>query len=523
MKKIQLKTRLLCAAFVLAAFAFASCTNDAPDTAPDQGDDLNPDETPAETFTLTTVELASFAGNAGRVTYATDTRAGDDNAQNPLQLVASIANPSKNDDSYFTVEPGGRYMSATSIFYDVAHSKYYVTYHMQGNNYNTSLNTDTAGAIQSFSFDDSNNTVTLDKGFRAQTPSKLDFDFNHIYFDNTDNRILTVGHCVNDGNRKNTNAIVGVFDPAGTYTYATVKTDKATGELHDSDDAAEVNCIVRTNDAPTQSGGKTYGWNIYLVATRRGMAALHADQENLFKPYLNDNGDNYFIATPGSSKYIAATGTSSWYGLLYLSEEHTGDVAYDTKSQARIAKLSVNTSLDNGLGHIQGWETPFTHLDPTADIRDFYSQFELPKEITPIDGKNTLCILGSSEFYAALGANGMYYKNHDAGEGIKRFDSRPVNCVAVDSPLNYSGHSEKGYLYVANGSKLTILERSTLKEVASYQAPSKDKDGNAIASSANFITVRKVDDNNEKYSVRYVAVAFGQEGVKIFKFTPPAQ
>ena len=48
--------------------------------------------------------------------------------------------------------------------------------------------------------------------------------------------------------------------------------------------------------------------------------------------------------------------------------------------------------------------------------------------------------------------------------------------------------------------------------------PSTDKEGNAIASSANFVTVTKADNGE-----RTIVVAYGQEGVCIFKFLPPSK
>ena len=41
-----------------------------------------------------------------------------------------------------------------------------------------------------------------------------------------------------------------------------------------------------------------------------------------------------------------------------------------------------------------------------------------------------------------------------------------------------------------------------------------------MAASANFITVTKGPENNWAPRDRYITVAFGQAGVKVFKFTP---
>ena len=478
---------------------------------------------------LTTVQLASFAGRAERVSYE---KSRAEITPAALELVATIDNPATEEGFNFTKEENGRDLSATCVFYDEAADKFYVTYHMQGNNYNTSLETDTAGAIQSFSVvenEEGEATVVLDKGFRAAAPEVEDFDFNHIYFDQTSNRILAVGHNVKNGNRKNTNAIVGLFDPVkGLYSYKTVKTaekdyDEETGKSLGYKDAGDVNCIIRPNDRPYN-----YGWPLYAVATRKGMALLSADEKTMFEPLLTPEGLNYFVATPGSAKYVAHTGSSSYIGLLYLTSGPKGaEVAADDESEAKIARFSINTAsgLYNGdylnWGWLQTWYAPFTHLDPMnfEATNDWVYNLPEGKTITPIDGKNTLAMYGSDgqERYVALGKGGMYYNSLDAGEGVKKFGDRPVNCVVVDTPLNENAHAGC-YIYVANGSKLTILNNFTLADVASYNDDVRDDDGNVLPSSANYVTVRRTGTNED--AVRYIAVAFGQAGVKVFKFTP---
>ena len=522
MKKTMFK-RALCSALILAAAAFASCT----DEKLDEGG-VVPETPESAQSDLTTVKLATFSGDASRVTYATgETRA--DDAPGTLKLVASIANPSGNEGFNFTPEAGGRNLSATSVYYNETDGTYYVTYHMQGNNYNTTLETDTAGAIQTFTVSDTG-VVTLGNGFRAAAPEEEDFDFNHIYFDNTDQRIIAVGHNVKDGNRKNTNAIVGLFNPeTGTLNYTTVKTSEKdyddAGKSLGYKDAGDVNWIMRPNDLFDFNGYS--GWNFYLVATRKGLAAVSAFEENLFKPVLTEDGTNYFIPTPGSAKSIQQGTAGSYVNMLYLSEDTSEKPeAYGTSSEAKIAHFLVQTGNNNSLRSLYSRETqnftPATHT-----IGQLGGQSTLPAAISPVDGKNVLCYPpknSDEEYYAALGANGLYY--HFPGtkkpmhEGIIRFSNRPVNCVFVDRSMNESGHD--GFIYVANGSKLTILHRNTLQEIVSWNMPSTDDDGNDIASSANYITVRTAPRVGDSWDARprYITVAFGQAGVKIFKFTP---
>ena len=523
--------------YLLPAFALylASCSDEV--TVTDGGND---GQTPAETSNLTTVKLATFNGDASRITYTNGTRAdGDELKPGELKLVASIANPNKE---VFSGTTGSRLMSATSVYYDAKNDIYYTTYHVQGNNYNTTLNVPIGGAIESFKVD-ADGTVIPGKGYKAANTNKLDFDFNHIYFDNTDSRIIVVGHQWTpyengnpDPNFENTRAIIGKFDPEnGTLTEATIATEKkmldSNGKSLGDEDAGDANCVIRPNDQPEYSTGYN-GYPIYIVTTRKGIAVLHADQENLFKPVLNkDNNSRYFIPTPGSSKYVYdIPRVGSMFGILYLSE-NTKNESYITSSAANIAKFQIAHADGYWLMNPNAPETFYNSSE--LDIVNYKSQIELPVAISPIDGKNSLCVLEDYEYYAALGTTGMYYQfkgaittNKDYA-GVKKFGNRPVNFVVTDTNENnegigegYDRTSHDGFIYVANGAKLTILHRRTLEEVASYNIPAKDADGNDIASSANYITVRKMPKGENGLCERIITVAFGQEGVKIFKFMP---
>lgn len=529
-------------AFVFAAAALVSCTQDDMEGAGGKGG-----STPAS-GNLTTVHLAGFAADDSRVTYEVPTRSEEElKEQGTLRLVATIENPSQAEGFNFVKEDGGRWLSATSVYYNETEQKYYVTYHMQGNNYNTTLETETAGAIQSFSVSE-DGVVTLDKGFRTPNPTAEDFDFNHLYFDKTAQRILAVGHRVKNGNQKNTNAVVGVFDPVqGTYKYATVQTaEKAYNEKGKSlgyKDAGDVNSVLRPNDDFWTNDG----WHFYLLATRKGMAVVSADERTLFQPVLHEDGTNYFVATPGSAKSISQGTAGSYFNLLYLSED-TSEMpeAATTGSEAKVAHFAINTKYANPdapvaervttLRSLMSQTAPFMEFDPRTDaIENLTTQTTLPKVISPVDGKNTLFAIprfSDPEYYAALGTSGLYYhfKGNNTNkpyEGVMAFGNRPVNNVFADKEVTGEGVmvdgkrvGHDGFLYVANGSKLTILHRHTMEVLATWNMPSKDENGNEIASSANYVTVTSGPVGENGLSERTIAVAFGQAGVKIFKFMP---
>lgn len=521
------------------ALGFSACTEDAITPEQNQPSQTVPGETQASI--LNTVTMATFAGNPDRIIYNVSSRADEELQPGELKLVATIENPSLSDGFNFVKE--GRLLSATSVYYDEDTQTYYVTYHMQGNNYNTTQNVETSGTIQSFKINN-DGTVTLGTGFRADNPSSEDFDFNHLYFEKTDRRILAVGHNVKGGNQKNTNAVVGVFDPAaGTYTYATVKTSEkdydANGKSIGYKDAGDVNCIMRPNDDFLTPAG----WNFYLVATRKGLAAVRADAEHLFEPVLTPDSVNYFIPTPGSAKSIIQGTAGSYFGMLYLSEDKSAN-SYETSSEAKIAHFAINTSMDNSLRSLMvpttaPFTSPFKDIVPELDpnfITTLSGQTDLPAVISPIDGKNTLFAIprfSDEEYYAALGTSGLYYhfrgtNSNKEIEGVAKFGNRPVNNVFADRQVTGESHNDEtlgplghdGFLYVANGSKLTVLHRHTMEELASWNMPAKDENGNEISASANFIIATSAPIGANGLSERTIAVAYGQAGVKIFKFMP---
>lgn len=506
------------------ALALTGCVEDKlsiEGNSPEQGNPNTPSE---QVNPLSRVAMSTSASDQNRVEYSEISRAGNELEPGELKLVANIKNP---NSEIFSGSTGSRLMSATSIYYDDKNDTYYTTYHVQGNNYGTNLDVSTSGAIETFKVNDSD--VTLDKVYKAASTA-LSFDFNHIYFDNTDNRIIVVGHNQKPGN-ENTQAIIGLFDTFNnTLDYKSVTTAEkaydADGKSLGNKDAGDANCVIRANDAISVFDGKAYGYPQYYLATRKGIAVVSAKEEDLFSPILNEDGANYFVPTPGSTKYVFNNPeVGSGMDFLYLSEEHSAS-SYGASSKANLATFQVATGRDNVLlGFItpnSPWTTYYDSKD--LDILNYEQQIELPEAISPVDGKNAMCALSYSEYYVPLGTNGLFYKFRGANtyqnhEGVLKFDNRPVNAVVADRSEMESGHD--GFIYIANGRRLTIIHRGTFEEVASYSVPVKDGEDNEVAASANFIHVRKAPANGDwSPRERIITVAFGQEGVKIFRFKP---
>lgn len=540
--KIKLfNAKALGAALIVAALA--SCSElQTPEGEIIPGD---PAGTPTES-TLYTAALKTVASSSDRVVMAPRTRADEGAKPGSLTRIATIENPSRQAD-FANFEKEGRYLSATCVYYDPNTGTYYATYHMQGNNYSTQQTVETAGLIETFTVAE-DGTPALGKIYRSDDPSKLDFDFNHLYFDVLNNdyltysgsdagstRIVAVGHksepsSKTDG-KPNTAAIIATLNlEESKIDYNVVYTGEKildqNGKSLGDENAGDANCVLRKAD-------------YYYVATRKGIAVLNAKKENLFTPINNIAEDGfpiennpYFIKTPGSVKHFAHIYTNSHFSCLYLTDETPEDgIEKTTASAANI----IDFSMETGYGTLCGSNTSGNSkaimnaagFDITGWSLDV-NQKPVPAEICPVDGKNVLSIAENGSLkVAALGKSGLYVRNADSYyDGVMTFSdkkeggTRPVNGVFAE-PIEYfnGGRATNGFIYVANGACLTILDASTLETVAEYSA---FEDGKQI--SANYVHVTKTNvSTNVSSPDRIITVAYGQDGVKVFKFIPPTR
>ena len=308
----------------------------------------------------------------------------------------------------------------------------------------------------------------------------------------------------------------------------------ANGKSLGNEDAGDVNSVLRKYD-------------YYYVATRKGIAVLNAkdEEDKLFTPITDFVGSStnpvensiYFVKTPGSAKHLCHyyPSSGSGFSFLYLTQPFPSDYNGNTPLPASL----INFSMDQGSGTLCGMDSDKTGNGKSIlNSKDFdittwsptVNQMKVSEMVYPIDGKNVLANL-NGRLYACLGKGGLYVrKNVTTMEGssvvedtIKFTDakdgegSRPVNGVFVEESENFND----GFIYVANGACLTILDRETLEQVAEYSAyiPGKVEDA-----SANYVHVVRTDtQTNGKCPDRLITVAYGQAGVKVFKFIPPTR
>lgn len=510
-------------------FILFSCSQEQVDT------DVPAENVPEQVAesALTQVKLVAIASDPGRVNYTSFVSRADEPVPGQLKLIAEIENPS--EELGYPLSEGDRLLSATCVYYDGNTDTYYATYHMQGNNYSTQQDVETSGLIERFKVE--GGKVNLGKIYRTENPAMEDFDFNHLYFDNVaqhtsfngqlmgtiqEDRIIAVGHrwvpSSGPNGTGNSKAIIAKLDLDNeTFGYKVVYTGekkldgngKSLGEI----DAQDVNCVVRRYDT-------------YYLATRKGIALLQAKNDSLFEPMIDLYGNKYFIKTPGSCKHVAYDGGYSKVTFLYLTEDFPENFQYSDAIKAKLVKFDISNLVKDVNAEVKDHIGLFGNgtTGPLYDVKNDnfldYVQSEawnidFEKPVSPVDGKNVLFMpsVGESQYYAALGKGGLYFKNDNSGQygkenaGRLDFGDRPVNGVYAEDGFD----SNNGYIYVANGSKLSIFNRYKLDEVASWNLPSTE------TGSANYVTVRPAGDGT---SDRIVTVAYGQAGVKIFRFTP---
>lgn len=483
---------------LLLPLTLFACSDDNLNDIPEQ-----PVNTPTEEVTLTRATLTAIPSSQDRVTYALSSKAEE---LGTLNFYAELENPALDNNltGLNLPVPGedyGRYLSATSVY--SVNGTYYVTYHMQGKNYNHDYDSEkeVAGFIETFTIAD-DGSVVPEAYYVSENRDEVDFDFNHIYYDGTD--LITVGHRwdaptgngTGTNGQQNLHSMIGKLNltsSAPSVEFKNISTgDKNRDEQDTSladEDAGDGNSVVKSGDK-------------YYVTTRKGLAVL----DNDFNPVIGADNNKMFYKTPGSAKHIVVD-NSGKVSMLYLEGKvDAEDLAQTSNLPAYIATVNTGATVASEL--VSGSPTP------------------LPHNVSPVDGKNVLATDGT-DFYACLGTGGLYFGT----DTPKRFGGFEDN--AEGEPVYGKGRSVNGvalkddYIFVANGTSVSVLKKTEndLELVAKTWSPSvnkKNADGSEKAEkaieaeqgSANYVIVDKAD------GVYTVAVAYGQAGVRIFKFTP---
>lgn len=271
------------------------------------------------------------------------------------------------------------------------------------------------------------------------------YDFNHLIVDN--GNIVTVGNHIKKG------AFIGSLPVSFEVAAGSEQSDFKVKELTTEEVITEKG---KTGD-DISAGYKNAGdgncvvrqGDYYYVATTSGYGAVKAVD---FSKVLGS-----FKATVGSSKHLSINGGKT--AALSLDSDS------ETSSTASVKVYDA---------------TDYTF----ATVLNSYNSVGT---IAPVDGKNVIAVDGEN-IYACLSKGGLVRVND--GKKFQRGNA-PVNGMAFDDK----------YVYVANGSFVSVLDKTDLHEVCFYHA--------ASGKSANYIAL-----NNGK-----IYVAFGEDGLQVYQLT----
>lgn len=419
-------------------------------------------------------EGVSMTGNKCSPGYGTPTGS-------TLEPVADVEPITTHDHDADKHNPNRR-LSATSLTFDEKTKNIYVSYHMRGGNWagDTYDKDDIEGCIERWTLNDDGK---IEIGNWMWTN---EFDFNHILFDGSD--IITVGH---KGGEKKIKGADGqeYTDFGGIIARLPVKFANVNADVYDEETYTDMEYKYLTTEVAVKEmvENKKKGTfteqvvdyesagdgncvirvdNEYFVATSKGYGKINAAD---FKRIKDENGDVLFKSTVGSAKYLVQKGDN--INVLYLNERPQGSSTQITSFGATLATMGVDAF-------------------PTGGTTK-----AMEANVSPVDGKNVIAVDDDGTVYACLSMGGL-----QVGDNIVKApfgEGRAVNGVAVYG----------NYVYVANGNYITVLNKSTLEKVVEARGGTEDD-----KISANFVEVKEY--NNEVY----VFVAFGQNGIKVFKF-----
>lgn len=295
------------------------------------------------------------------------------------------------------------------------------------------------GCIEVFN-DNGNGGLTLGSYMIAP-----DYDFNHLIVDN--GNIITVGNHVKKA------AFIGSLPVSFASSENATRDDFKVKSLT-TDDATygpsekDPNKQIMTGYENAGDGNCVVRQgDYYYVATYRGYGAINPDFSKVLGSFKKTNGSCKHISINGGTAAVLALDT------------------YD--------KLSSTASL---------WT--FNADDYTfSNALSTYGQIGT---VAPVDGKNVVAVDGN-DIYACLSTGGLVRLSD--GKTFQRGTNVPVNGMAFDDK----------YVYVANGSFVSVLDKADLHEVCHYHA-SNEK-------SANYIALK----NGKIY------VAFGENGIQVYQ------
>lgn len=441
----------------------------------------NPDPTPGteEESNVVTLQVIDGASQSGRIHMVPQTKAVEGVKKNRLNYVATIGNPELQGED--------KKWSATSVFIENEEgtkNTVYITWHSDRQATDPAITW--GGALDIINFEDVNEP-TID--IESSLVNREDMKFESVMKSGMANALMISATHRTEG------AVVARCGMANPQRAEIIGIP-----------GASVNCVAEM------------GNNIVAVTGFRGTWVTFAPNvEAKFYDYdypenngwltLKDEMTNDF-----GGKYIAVDGDT---GNGYVLRTEMDKAQILGASSGRIVvddMVSLRSSL----------KVSETYDPETGD-------WTFGEEESPLQGKHVMAVKDGYA-YVGAGLNGLRVYSLNDGTEVKNFDDEKggPNTIGlcIDGDLLYAATGSGLRVYEMKGNGVLELYAFEVEEYDenglpnSMNPPTTMDEGEATPGhhSANFVSVLNADNGD-----KYIFVAYGQDGVRVYKLIPDAE
>lgn len=440
-----------------------------------------PDPEPEVESNVVTLQVIDGASQAGRIHMVPQTKAVSGVKKNRLNLVAEIGNPELQDVD--------KNWSATSVFVEneegTSHTVY-ITWHSDRQANDPAVTW--GGALD---------VVAFQEEIKGETVTNISLEDSY-YDDN-----LLKFESVMKSEAANALFVSATHATKGAAVVRLPMYSPNKAEIIGMP-GASVNCVAQMNNNLVAVTGFRGTWATFSP----DVAAVDYDYENLenndWLTLKQDMSDDF------GGKYIA------------VDEAGRGYVLRTELDKAQILGASSRRVVVDDMAPLLSSNKVGETYDPTT------GEWTLGTEESPLQGKHVM-VVKDGYAYVGAGLNGLRVYSLSNGKEVKNFDEEKggpnTTGLCIDGDL----------LYAATGSGLRVYKMLGEGQLELYAFEVKEYDENGLPNSneppttiddgtatpghhfANFVTVLNAENGD-----KFIFVAYGQDGVRVYKLIPDA-
>ena len=454
----------------------------------------NPDPTPGteEESNVVTLQVIDGASQSGRIHMVPQTKAVEGVKKNRLNYVATIGNPELQGED--------KKWSATSVFVENEEgtkNTVYITWHSDKQATNPAG--DWGGALDIINFEQIDKPeIDIESSLVDQNLMKFENVMQAQAGEGSKALFLSATHAEKG-------AVVARL-PMYNPTKAEIIGMPGTS----------VNCVIGMPGTSVNCVAQL-GNNLVAVTGFKGTWATFApDAEAVYYDYDDLNNNAWLklgqdLSEGFGGKYIA------------IDENGRGYVLRTDDGKAQILGASSGeVKVDNMAPLISDWKVG-ENYDPAT------GEWTTNKEESQLQGKHVM-VIKDGYAYVGAGLNGLRVYSLNDGTEVKNFDEEKggPNTIGlcIDGDLLYAATGSGLRVYEMKGNGVLELYAFEVEEYDenglpnSMNPPTTMDEGEATPGhhSANFVSVLNADNGD-----KYIFVAYGQDGVRVYKLIPDAE